>query len=107
MDKPDISKVKVGDKVYGRWEKRAYTVMARNERYVIISKPFNPKKTAQYSIIDLQEWFMWPDNYIMWMYDYLDNKSCDKAIADLWKWGMQISKRRWIALIDFDKIIHI
>lgn len=112
MSKPDISKVKVWDKVYGRWEKRAYTVMARNDRFIIIAKPFNPRKTFQYSIIDLVRGFMWPDNYIFGKYDYLNVSDCNEAIEELQKnaWntlGMDISERKCVPIIKFDKIVHI
>lgn len=35
-------------------ERQRYTVMARNERYVIMTKPFNAQKTYLYSIADLE-----------------------------------------------------
>ena len=112
MSNPNISEVIVWDKVYWRWEKRAYTVMARNHRFIIISKPFNPKKTFQYSIIDLERKIMWPDNFIFGTYDYLNKDECEQAIQKLQEdvgkidW-MDISERRSVPIIDFDKIIRI
>ena len=46
-------KVKVGDKVYVPNEKQPYRVKARDERYIICTKPFNLKHTVLYFIIDL------------------------------------------------------
>ena len=46
--------VKVGDKIYFKSEKLPYTVRARNERFIICTKPFNARKTVLYTIIDLK-----------------------------------------------------
>lgn len=46
--------VKVGDKIKFVEEKQAYTVRARNERFIICVKPFNARKTVLYTIIDLE-----------------------------------------------------
>lgn len=47
-------KVSIGDKVYIPGEKRPYTVRVRDERYIICTKPYNPKRTVLYFIIDLE-----------------------------------------------------
>lgn len=48
-------KVAIGDKVYIPSEKRPYTVKARDDRYIICTKPFNLQNTVFYFIIDLVE----------------------------------------------------
>jgi hypothetical protein len=43
----------VGDRVWLATHKRAWTVRARDERYVVLTQPFNPKRTVTYTVIDL------------------------------------------------------
>lgn len=45
----------VGDKVRFAEEKQAYTIQARGSRYLVCTKPFNPKRTVLYTVIDLEE----------------------------------------------------
>lgn len=35
-------------------ERQRYTIQARNERFVIMTKPFNAQKTYLYTIVDLK-----------------------------------------------------
>jgi hypothetical protein len=60
----DPSNVKVGDKIWVSECKRPFRVRARDERYIIATKPFNPRKTVIYFIIDLVEELRGPDNMI-------------------------------------------
>lgn len=46
-------KANIGDKVYVPGEKRPYTDRVRDDRYIICTKPYNPKRTVLYFIIDL------------------------------------------------------
>ena len=39
-------KVNIGDKVYIPGEKRPYIVRVRDNRYIICTKPYNPKRTV-------------------------------------------------------------
>lgn len=48
-----LEEANVGDKVRFAEEKQAYTIQARSERYLICSKPFNPKHTVLYCVVDL------------------------------------------------------
>ena len=57
-------KVKVGDKVYIPTDKRPYRVRARDDRYIICTKPFNIKHTVLYFIIDLVDRWRAPDNMV-------------------------------------------
>jgi hypothetical protein len=74
--------VLVGDRVKFSEEKSAYTVQARNERYLICTKPFNPKRTVIYSIVDLMEGIRGPDNMIFGM-GYESRRDCEERLADL------------------------
>lgn len=59
-----MPKLKVGDKIWFKNERQGYTVQARDERFIICTKPFNLQKTVLYTIIDLQDHIRGPDN--MW-----------------------------------------
>jgi hypothetical protein len=59
-------KIEVGDKVYLPNEKKPYKVQVRDNRYIICTKPFNPKHTVLYFIIDLVRKVRGTDNMIYW-----------------------------------------
>lgn len=42
------------EKVKFEDERQRYTVQARNDRFVILTKPFNAQKTYLYTIVDLE-----------------------------------------------------
>jgi hypothetical protein len=54
----------VGEKFKADTEKQRYTIMAKDDRFVIMIKPFNAKKTYLYSIIDLKRKVRGPNNLI-------------------------------------------
>jgi hypothetical protein len=54
----------VGDKVKFCSEKQRYTLQARNERFFILTKPFNAKKTYLYTIVDNERVIRGPCNLI-------------------------------------------
>ena len=56
--------MRVGDKIRMEGERQRYTIMARDSRYVIMTKPFNAKRTYQYSIADLSREVRGPCNLI-------------------------------------------
>lgn len=45
--------LKVGDKIKFKSEKQRYIVKAKDNRYLICTKPFNLQKTVLYTIVDL------------------------------------------------------
>jgi len=46
-------KLKVGEKVKFCTEVQRYTIQALDERYLIMSKPFNARETYLYTVVDL------------------------------------------------------
>jgi len=93
----------VGDKIYLRKEKRWYTVQARNDRYIIATKPHF--STVVYTIIDLKEEWMWPDYLVFSNYSYKTREECEEALNDLANNEMEVSQRNWMRLIKPDKIV--
>jgi hypothetical protein len=55
----------IGDKVKFVEEKQRYTVRAvsADGRWAICTKPFNPRRTVLYTIIDFDDGVRGPDNY--------------------------------------------
>lgn len=62
-----IAPFKVGEKVKFTSENRRYTVRAAGERFAVLNKPFNPKKTVIYTVVDLQEGVRGTENLVFGM----------------------------------------
>ena len=62
-----MNKFKVGDKIHFEGERNAYTIRACDSRYLICTKPFNPRKTVLYTIVDLQEKVRGTENLVFCM----------------------------------------
>lgn len=73
-----------GTKIKWINEKKRYTCIARNDRYIIVAKPFNLKKeTCIYSIIDTKKMVCNRDNMIFSTYNYLNQEDCQTALMRL------------------------
>lgn len=90
-------KVNVGDKVYIPNEKRPYTVQARDERYIICTKPFAAQHTVLYFIVDLVEKKRGPDNLVFCL-GYETQEECIDALQELKQGDIAVSRRRGIPL---------
>ena len=73
---------KVGDKIKFKKEKQRYTISACDDRFIIAWKPFNPRRTFMYTIIDLKENERSSDNYYC-AFDYTNEKEAQEAIEIL------------------------
>ena len=69
-----------------------------------MAKPFFAIKNFIYSIIDLQQGRMWPDNRLFGWYDYLKREDAERAIKDLESWDLEISERRGCRLVVPDRM---
>lgn len=90
-------KVNVGDKVYLPKEVRPYKVQARNERFIICTKPFNPKRTVIYFIIDLVKKVRGTDNLIF-CHGYVTKEQCEENLRRLESEEMEVSYRNVVPL---------
>lgn len=90
-------KVSVGDKVYIPTDKRPYTVKARDDRYIICTKPFNVKHTVLYFIVDLVNKWRAPDNMIF-CHGYETDEDCVERLKELQDGTIELSRRRGIPL---------
>ena len=92
-----LNDLKVGDKVRIRGEKLLYTVQARDERYIICTKPFNIKHTVLYFILDLKQGIRGPDNMVFCM-GYETRDQCQERLKDLQRGYAEVSLRRCVPL---------
>lgn len=63
-------------------QKKTFKVIARNDNFIIIVRPYNPKKTFEYSILDLEYMECNHDNYYT-KYDYSNKEECEEALKEL------------------------
>lgn len=87
----------VDDKILFAEEKRAYTVQACDERFVICTKPFNAKKTVIYSIIDFERNVRGTENLIFGM-GFETREECEEALTRLKSGETEVSYRNFIPL---------
>jgi hypothetical protein len=55
---------RVGDRVKFSEERLSYTVRARSPRFLVCTKPFSPRKTVIYTVVDLREGVRGTENLI-------------------------------------------
>lgn len=63
----DLLDCRIGTKIWIKEEKRPYKVRAKGNRYLVCTKPFNPKHTVLYTIIDLQKNIRGTENLVFGM----------------------------------------
>lgn len=71
-----------GAKIQWKGQKVRFKVVARNDNFIIITRPYNIKKTYEYSILDLEYMECNKDNYYC-RYNYQDVEECKKALEEL------------------------
>lgn len=69
-------------KLQWKGQKRRFEVIARNDNFIIITRPYNPQKTYEYSILDLEYMKCNKDNYYC-KYNYQDKEECKEALKEL------------------------
>lgn len=93
--------MEIGDKVKFDGERQRYTVTARNERFAIMWKPFNARKTYLYTITDLERGVRGPCNLIFGPPSELNTiDGAADAMEMMEKGEMEVSYRRCIPLTD-------
>lgn len=71
-----------GTTLQWKGQKKKFKVIARNDNFIIITRPYNPKRTYEYSILDLEYMECNHDNYYC-KYNYNDVKECKDALKEL------------------------
>jgi hypothetical protein len=77
-----IEKYRIGEKIKFAEEKQRYTVQACNKRFLICTKPYNPKHTVFYTIVDLQKNIRGCDNQVFHN-GYETKEDCERALKRL------------------------
>jgi len=97
-----------GTKIKWVGEIKKYKCIARDDRYIIVAKPYNPKPDmCQYSILDIQDMVCSTDNLIFGMYNYLDKNDCDEALKELNNGNLALSQKNMVKIEDFIEQIWI
>jgi len=91
------SKLEIGGKIRFAEEKQSYTIRARDERFLVCTKPFNPRKTVLYTIVDLVENIRGTENLIFCM-GFETDEECQEALTRLSSGESEISHRNFIKL---------
>ncbi len=85
----------MGEKITMDGEKAPYKIMARDDRYVILCRPFNLKRTYTYSIVDLEEKVRGPCNYVFGpLVDFNTEDGAKENLAMLRSGKQEVSRRR-------------
>ena len=100
VDVPGL-KIPIFSKIKFTEEKQKYTVMASNACFLICTKPFNPKKTVLYTIVDRKEKIRGTENLIFGM-GAETKKDCDEMLERLIDGESEVSYRNRIKL-DIEK----
>ncbi|WP_175867879.1 hypothetical protein [Burkholderia diffusa] len=79
-----IQSAVVGSRVYFEGERMPYTVQARDDYFLICTKPFAARRTYIYSIVDIKRGERGPDNMIFGRSGgYGSRVDCEEALRDL------------------------
>lgn len=95
--KEEWAELKPGDRIHVPREKRPYKIRCRDDRYIICTKPFNPKRTVLYFIIDLEHKVRGPDNMVF-CFGYETQEECEERLKELQNGEIEVSYRHGIAL---------
>ena len=90
-------RVEIGDKIYIPNEKKPYKVKARDDRYIICTKPFNPKHTVLYFIIDLVRKVRGTDDRLF-CNGYETQEQCEDNLRRLQDGTMEVTYRNVVPL---------
>lgn len=74
--------ITLGTRIWFAEEKRPYRVRARNQRFIVCTKPHNPLRTVLYTVIDLVENVRGTENLVFGFGAETDEQ-CNEMIARL------------------------
>lgn len=95
-----IARLEVGRKVRFAAERQRYTVQASNNRFAILTKPFNARQTYLYTIVDLQRRCRGACNLIFGLpCDVNTPEGAAEALAWIERGEMEVSHRNFVPLL--------
>ncbi len=92
-----MNQIVVGTRIKLKEEKQAYTVQACNERFAVCTKPFNPRRTVLYTIVDFKKNIRGTENLIFCM-GFETKEQCERALKRLSEGESEVSHRSWLPL---------
>lgn len=95
---PKLPEFDEGDKVYFPGERNGYTVQRKGDRYAILTKPFNPRHTVIYTILDFEEGVRGTDN-LVFSIGYEDDEHVQQSWDALTGGHMEVSYRNRVPLV--------
>lgn len=60
----EVKKTRAGDLIKFVEERNPYTIQARSSRYLVCTKPFAPRKTVIYTVVDLERQIRGTENLV-------------------------------------------
>lgn len=96
-DLQEATRFHEGQKIWFAREKRPYTVQCFSDRFVICTKPFNPKRTVLYTIIDLKRKVRGTEDLIFCM-GFETKELCQEALERLEAGESEVSYRNCVDL---------
>ena len=98
------NELQVGAKVCLFGQKKPYKVRCRDERFIILTQPMNIKRTVMYTIVDLKESIMGPDNMVFCS-GYETDDDCRERLHELEAGAIEVSRRRCVPITIADDLI--
>ena len=98
-----LKTVKPGHKLWFDNERFPYKVRVRNERFLICTKPYNPKRTVLYTIIDLERKICGTEN-LVFCFGFESTRDCKEALQRLSSGETEISHRNYVGIDIITKI---
>jgi hypothetical protein len=96
-------KIKVNDKVYFSDEPSiGYWVKACNDRYAILTRPYNPRRTVIYTIWDMKENIRSTNDYVFNPYDYNKQEDIDLSLTELMEGKYKLSTRHQVNVLGYE-----
>jgi hypothetical protein len=90
-------KWKVGDKIRFAEEKQRYTVQAVNDRFAVLTKPFNARKTVFYTVVDFAQEIRGTENLIFGMGAETEQQ-CEEMLERVTSGDTEVSHRNRVPL---------
>lgn len=90
-------KVEPDSKIWFKGEKQGYTVRASNVAFCICTKPFNPRNTVLYCIIDWEQKIRGTENLVFGMGAESD-EDCKEMLERVTNGETEVSKRNYTEL---------
>jgi hypothetical protein len=93
----EIDSAPVGTRIRFEGDRMPYTVQARDERFLICTRPFAPQRTVLYTVVDLEQGVRGPDDRIFGQ-GYETRAECRDRLHDLRRGNAAVSRRRGVPL---------